>query len=334
MYIIEVDNLIKEFVQYKQKAGAGGAFLSLLKRNKEIKRAVDGISFSVNPGELIGYIGPNGAGKSTTIKMLSGILVPSSGQVLVNGLVPYKARKANAYAIGAVFGQRSQLWWDLPIGETYNLLRHMYGVRQPDYEERIKFLKELLNLDEFWSLPVRQLSLGQRMRCELGAALIHSPKILYLDEPTIGMDALVKEKVRQFLKDINRYDGTTIILTTHDLEEIERICSRVMVINYGKLIFDGTMSALRERCNADTILVVDFHDMPPLDAFKDLNVVAYGEKQVSVAFKLQQSTVGELIDNIIRKFNIKDISLNEPPIDAVIKDLYEIRRDSLEKVRV
>jgi ABC-2 type transport system ATP-binding protein len=325
MPVIEVRNLVKEFKQLKYKAGLRGTFMSLFNKKCEVKRAVDDITFSVNPGELIGYIGPNGAGKSTTIKMLTGILVPTSGEVVVDGIVPHESRKANAKKIGVVFGQRSQLWWDLPVSETYNLFKYIYKIDGAVYEKRIKLLKDLLGLDEFWGKPVRQLSLGQRMRGELAAALVHSPSILYLDEPTIGMDALVKERIRQFLTDINRQDGTTIMLTTHDLDEVERLCSRIIVINSGKLLYDGKLDYLRAHCDADSTLVVDFADAPDSASLKDLHITERDGNRYSFSFSRQNQSSSQLIAQIMEGNNVKDIAIKEPSIDTVIKHLYENR---------
>ena len=325
MSLIEVRDLVKIFQQKKQDIGVSGALVSLLRRSRETIRAVDGITFSVEQGEFVGYIGPNGAGKSTTIKMLSGILHPTSGNVLVDGLVPHEYRRQNAFNVGVVFGQRSQLWWDLPIGDTYNLLAYMYELKPSDYQERLALLKELLGLHEFWDRPVRQLSLGQRMRGELGAALLHRPKIIYLDEPTIGMDALVKERIRQFLLEINRRDEVTIILTTHDLEEIERTCPRVTVINQGKLLFDGQMADLRARCPAPSHLVVDFYECPPAEQLEAYAIVSQESNRVTFAFQRNHVSATQLIEGIMTRFSVRDVAIQEPAIETVVRDLYQAR---------
>jgi ABC-2 type transport system ATP-binding protein len=224
MTIIEVNNVVKEYRTPKRQPGLFGAVRTLFTRQYDTKQAVAGISFTAAKGELLGYIGPNGAGKSTTIKLLTGILVPTSGEVKVAGLVPWQARQQNALNIGVVFGQRSQLWWDLPLIESFKLMGKMYRVERERYTRNLARFREILGLDEFMHTPVRQLSLGQRMRGDLAAAMLYNPGILYLDEPTIGLDVLAKERIRVFIEEINREEGTTVILTTHDLDDLERLC--------------------------------------------------------------------------------------------------------------
>ena len=245
--MIEVRELRKTFRTPERKPGLSGAIAGLFTRSYRETRAVDGIDFVISDGEIVGYIGANGAGKSTTIKMMTGILTPSSGSVVVDGIVPYERRTDNAARIGVVFGQRTQLWWDLPLSESFSLLKDIYGVSDSDFTMRMDFLDGVLGLSEFMLSPVRTLSLGQRMRADLAAALVHQPRILYLDEPTIGLDVVVKEKVRGAIRHINREFGTTIILTTHDLADIEELCSRIIVIDAGKIVWDGGLGELRER---------------------------------------------------------------------------------------
>jgi ABC-2 type transport system ATP-binding protein len=240
---------------------------------------------------------------------------------MVDGTVPWKDRKQYAEKIGVVFGQRSQLWWDLPISDTYNLFRHMYKIPGAEYNSRIDQLKKLLDLNEFWDRPVRQLSLGQRMRGELGAALLHKPKLLFLDEPTIGMDVIVKEAIRNFIKDINKEYGTTILLTTHDLDEVERTCSRVIVINKGMQIYDGTMEALKSRCKAESILSVEFDTNIDNEAFAGLKVVQKGGNKASFAFLRREKGAGQVLDKL-SDLNIRDIVIQEPPIEDVIREFY------------
>jgi len=323
MHLIQASKLTKIYIRHKHEAGIRGALAGLLKRQSEQILAVDGIDFNIDAGEFIGYIGPNGAGKSTTIKMLAGILVPTSGEVKVDGLIPHLQRRENARKIGVVFGQRSQLWWDLPIPESYNLLRYIYGISKNDYEERIRYFRDLLGLEEFWTQPVRELSLGQRMRGEVGAALLHRPQLLYLDEPTIGMDALVKERLRQFLVETNRRDNLTIILTTHDLDEIERTCPRVMLINGGKLLFDGKLETLRAHCQADTILTVLFYEEPSADAFAGYRVLARDGLQVTFAFRRNAAGAADLLNYLMSNYAVRDVSLTEPSVDTVVSTLYQ-----------
>jgi ABC-2 type transport system ATP-binding protein len=245
--LIHVENLTKEFKIYKKQPGFVGTVKGLFSREVEIKKAVDNMNFSIAEGEMVGYIGANGAGKSTTIKMMTGILVPTSGKCVVNGIVPYKDRQHNAKQIGVVFGQRTQLWWDLPLTETFSILKEIYDVGDSDYKKRMEFFNEVLEINEFIGSPVRTLSLGQRMRADLAAALIHNPKILYLDEPTIGLDVMVKENIRKAIKGINSEFKTTVILTTHDLSDIEELCDRIIIIDKGKSVYDGGIGDIKDK---------------------------------------------------------------------------------------
>ena len=240
--MIKVENLSKEFKISKKYPGFKGALRSFFSTEYTIKKAVDDISFEINDGEIVGYIGANGAGKSTTIKMMTGILTPSSGRIIVDGVIPYENREKNAKNIGVVFGQKTQLWWDLPVSETFPLLKDIYGVSDEDYEERMNYFKEILGLDEFFLSPVRTLSLGQRMRADLAAALIHNPKIIYLDEPTIGLDVVVKDKIRNLIKMLNKEKNTTIVITTHDMRDVEELCQNVVIIDKGKKIFHDRLT--------------------------------------------------------------------------------------------
>ncbi|MHC4600355.1 MAG: ABC transporter ATP-binding protein, partial [Planctomycetota bacterium] len=254
---IVVENLVKTFRIAERRPGMLGAFAGIVHRRHRTVRALDGISFAIEPGELVGYIGPNGAGKSTTVKVLSGILVPDSGRCEVAGLVPWKRRIEHVAGIGVVFGQRTQLWWDLPVIESFELLRHIYSVEGAAHKKIRDEMIALLELAPLLDTPVRQLSLGQRMRCDLAASLLHDPKILFLDEPTIGLDAVSKLTVRDFIRRLNRERGVTVILTTHDMNDIEALCSRVIVIDQGRLFADSTLDALRERVSGERRLIVD-----------------------------------------------------------------------------
>lgn len=245
--IISVEHLLKEFKTSKKYPGLKGTIQSLFTNEKIIKRAVDDISFSINEGEIVGYIGGNGAGKSTTIKMLAGILVPTSGKCFVKGIEPYKNRQKNAQNIGVVFGQRTQLWWDLPLIESFTVLKGIYQVSNDDYEKRMEFINDVLEIEEFENNPVRTLSLGQRMRADVAAAFIHNPKVLYLDEPTIGLDVVVKDKMRKAIRELNRNFKTTIILTTHDMVDIEELCNHIIIIDNGKIIFNDMLQVLQKQ---------------------------------------------------------------------------------------
>ncbi|KAF0244790.1 MAG: ABC-2 type transport system ATP-binding, partial [Planctomycetota bacterium] len=254
---ILVENLVKTFRVAERRPGLSGAVAGLFARKSRVVRALDGASFSIEPGELVGYIGPNGAGKSTTVKLLSGILVPDSGRCEVLGRVPWKDRRAHVARLGVVFGQRTQLWWDLPAGESFELLRDIYGVAQADYAKRLDELVALLDLAPLLRTPARQLSLGQRMRCDIAATLLHAPPILFLDEPTIGLDAPSKLAVRDFVKRLNRERGVTVILTTHDLDDVEALCRRVLVVGNGRVLMDGTLESLRAAVTPERWLTVD-----------------------------------------------------------------------------
>src|ERR1700758_879674 len=245
--LISVHGLSKHYRSFKRREGLFGGFVNLFHREYQTVKAVENIHFEIGRGEMVGYIGPNGAGKSTTIKMLTGILVPTSGELHSNGFVPWKQRAAYVKTIGVVFGQRTQLWWDIAAVESFKLLRRIYDVSQRAYDDRMELVNQLLGLSELLAVPVRKLSLGQRMRCDLAAALLHNPPILFLDEPTIGLDVVAKGHIRQFLHTINEKYRTTILLTTHDMDDIEELCRRIMIIDHGKVLFDGPLSHLKEK---------------------------------------------------------------------------------------
>lgn len=259
MSIIHVRSLTREFKTFKRREGVRGALQNLFVRDYQTLRAVDSISFDVERGEIVGYIGPNGAGKSTTVKMLTGILIPTSGEVVVNGLVPHRQRYQHTKQIGVVFGQRTQLWWDIAVIEAFKLLRRIYEIPLPDFETRLGKFEEILELSDFLHIPVRKLSLGQRMRCDLAASLLHNPPLVFLDEPTIGLDIAVKARVRDFIREINREYKTTVILTTHDLNDIEELCERVMIIDSGKIVYDGNLQVLKDRLGGKRRVMFDFY---------------------------------------------------------------------------
>ncbi|MCL6574268.1 MAG: ATP-binding cassette domain-containing protein, partial [Bacillus sp. (in: Bacteria)] len=268
--IIEVNNLRKEFKAYSSRKGLKGAFRDLLTRNYKIVPAVNDVTFSVRKGEMVGYIGENGAGKSTTIKMLTGILTPTSGEITINGMNPHKEREKFVQTIGVVFGQRSQLWWDIAVQESFRLLKKVYKVSDEDYNNHMGHVIRTLDIGPLLDKPVRKLSLGQRMRCELAAALIHNPPLLFLDEPTIGLDVLVKLKIREFLKEINEKYQTTILLTTHDLSDIEALCERVVMLDEGKVIYDGALKSLQEKWGEGKVLKFQFLEHVGIAAVKNL----------------------------------------------------------------
>ncbi|MFE1818799.1 ATP-binding cassette domain-containing protein [Streptomyces anulatus] len=319
---ITLDGVEKVF-QVRRRTG-------LLRRERREVRAVDGISFRVARGEMVGYIGPNGAGKSTTIKMLTGILTPSGGRLRVAGIDPSRERTRLAHRIGVVFGQRTTLWWDLPLRDSYRLMHRMYRIPDRRYRENLDRCVELLDLAELLEVPVRQLSLGQRMRGDIAAALLHDPEVLYLDEPTIGLDVISKAKVRQFLKELNTERGTTVLLTTHDLTDIEQLCNRVMVIDHGRLMYDGSLEGLHEVGESERMLVVDLEsELPPIVLESEgagggpaLRAVKVEGPRQWLAFPAAASAA-PLVARIAADYPLVDLSVREPDIEAVIARMYE-----------
>ncbi len=329
--MIHIHNLHKDFRVYRHHRGGLGALRNLATREFQIVRAVDGVSFDIARGELVGYLGPNGAGKSTTIKILTGILVPTGGEVQVNGRVPWRQRREHVAQIGVVFGQRTSLWWDLPVIESFDLLRHIYRVPDDRYRRNMSLFEELLELGPFLDTPVRNLSLGQRMRADLAAALMHDPPLLFLDEPTIGLDVVAKERIRQFIKAINRERGTTIILTTHDLGDVEKLCERVIMIDHGRLVFDGALAELRTRFGGGRVVVVDFESAPGAVTLAEHPLP--GAELVRMEgnrawFRVPSKTdgtrgVAELMPILFRDYRVRDVSVEEQEIEEVVRQIYE-----------
>lgn len=329
MDIIKVENLHKEFKCPIIESGLRGAAKSLFSRKYKTCVAVDDISFNIEQGEIVGYLGPNGSGKSTTIKMITGILTPTSGRCLVNGIVPYKNRIENAKKIGVVFGQRTQLWWDLPLSETFLLLKKIYMINESDFKERLKLLREILDLDSFMTNTVRTLSLGQRMRADLAAALIHNPSIIYLDEPTIGLDVVVKDRIRETIKSFRDKYGTTIMLTTHDVGDIEELCSRILVIDKGKLIYDGSLERLSQlysnkksiefllkdtqKINEDQIKEIGKSNNISIKVFLHKILVSYDPSNVNLM---------TIINAITSVYEVKDINIINTSTTDIIKKIY------------
>ncbi|KUN36751.1 methionine ABC transporter ATP-binding protein [Streptomyces longwoodensis] len=315
---VEVDGLEKVF-SVRRRTG-------FLKRERREVRAVDGISFTVGRGEMVGYIGPNGAGKSTTIKMLTGILVPSGGRLRVAGIDPARERTRLARRIGVVFGQRTTLWWDLPLIDSYRLMHRMYRIPDARYRENLDRLVELLGLGDLLDVPVRQLSLGQRMRGDIAAALLHDPEVLYLDEPTIGLDVVSKARVREFLREVNAERGTTVLLTTHDLQDIEQLCHRVMVIDHGRLMYDGALAGLHEAGESERTLVVDLErELPPVRVPGTRVVRVEGPRQW-LAFPSSESAA-PLVARVAAEYPLVDLSVREPDIETVIAKMYAERSE-------
>ena len=312
---IELDRVEKTFVVRERRG-------RLRRARREVK-AVDGVSFAVEEGSMVGYVGPNGAGKSTTVKMLTGVLVPSGGRVSVAGLDPVRQRVKLARRIGVVFGQRVQLWWDLPLRDSFELLRHIYRVPEPRYRENLDRFTELLELGPLLATPVRQLSLGQRMRGELTAAMLHDPEILFLDEPTIGLDVVAKARVREFLASVNREHGTTVLLTTHDLGDIERLCRRLIVLDRGHVIYDGDLGALKVRYGPERTLVVDLEEpAPPLEIDGARVVRVEGPRQW-LRFRRDDVSAARLTAAVAERARLVDLALEEPDIEDVVRRIYK-----------
>ena len=323
MPLIQVVGLHKEFRVYKHHRGTLGAIRNLFNREYRTIHAVDGVSFALESGELVGYLGPNGAGKSTTIKMLTGILVSTRGEVSVAGRVPWKQRVDHARHIGVVFGQRTNLWWDLPVIESLDLLRYVYRVPGDRYARNLAAFREMLGLDEFLNTPVRSLSLGQRMRADLAAALLHDPRILFLDEPTIGLDVVAKERIRRFIKSINRERGVTVILTTHDLGDVQKLCERVMMIDRGTLLYDGSPNDLLVRFGGERELVVDFAQDYEAVSVDGARIAQRDGRRVTYRFTRGAISASELIQRLSAMYRIEDLSVQEPQIEDTVRRIYE-----------
>ena len=323
---IEVKDLRKEFKVSSSGKGFLGKLQALFHRGHKIITAVNDIDFKIKRGEFVGYVGENGAGKSTTIKMLTGILVPTSGTAEVNGIVPYKDRKKNAAKIGVVFGQRTQLWWDLPVRESFDLLRVIFRVSRSDFDRQMAKLEEALGLRPLLEMPVRKLSLGQRMRCDIAASLIHNPPVLFLDEPTIGLDVLAKQSVRNFLSEINRTEGTTIILTTHDMNDIEQLCKRLIILEEGKIMFDGETELLKQKFVHEKVIEVEFYEENcVMQRIPGATVVREQGCKKWLTFDSDGSGIGEVIGTIASQYKIKDISVKEPSVESIIRNIYDNR---------
>ena len=317
MALIELDGIEKTFT-LRVKRG-------FLRRERRVVRAVDGVSFEIEAGSLVGYVGPNGAGKSTTVKMLTGILVPSAGHISVVGLNPSRQRIQLARRIGVVFGQRVQLWWDLPLRDSFELLRHIYRVPFERWRANLDTFTELLELAPFLETPVRQLSLGQRMRGELTASMLHDPEILFLDEPTIGLDIVAKARVREFLASVNRERGVTVLLTTHDLSDIERLCRRLLIIDHGRVIYDGGLDSLIERYGEERTLIVDLEEpADPLEVAGARVVRVEGPRQW-LRFRRDSVSAAQLTAAVAAQARLVDLAIDEPDIEDVVRRIYRDR---------
>ncbi len=326
--MIQVKNLQKVFRIHQARPGLAGAFRDLFDRRYKTVQAVHGVSFAVEEGEFFALIGENGAGKSTTIKMLTGILTPTAGEIVINGYVPYRDREAYVNSIGVVFGQRSQLWWDLSPMESFRLLRRVYKVDEAKGKEWLTRLIDELEIGSFINQPVRKLSLGQRMRCEIAASLIHKPKLLFLDEPTVGLDVLVKQKIREFLRNLNETEKTTILLTTHDVTDIEALCKRVLVMDRGKLIFDGLLADLKEKWGNGTEIVFQFKKRTTPEQVRAVleevpcELLAENDYAVRVKIPRSQEMLPFVLSTVMASFEISDVKMQEASTEDIVRNIY------------
>jgi viologen exporter family transport system ATP-binding protein len=325
--IIEVRDLSKHFRTFRRREGLWGAVQNLFVRDYQDVVAVNRITFAIDRAEMVGYIGPNGAGKSTTIKMLTGILVPTSGEVRVNGLVPFRQRRQYVKTIGVVFGQRTQLWWDIAVIESFKLLRRIYEISERDFAERMERFNHILALQDYLHTPVRHLSLGERMRCDLAAALLHNPPLLFLDEPTIGLDVVAKDQIRQFLRAINRDFQTTILLTTHDLDDIEELCRRIMIIDHGRVLYDGPLDLLKQKLLRTKQVKFALKNRiegpwaPPF-ARHGLELEQLDPLTYRIRFDRTRVATAELIQQILASVEVRDLLIEDEPIEEIVKRIY------------
>jgi ABC-2 type transport system ATP-binding protein len=327
MSLIEVCHLVKIFKTYDRKEGVWGSIQNLFSREYRYVRAVDDISFTIEQGEMVGYIGANGAGKSTTIKMLTSILVPTSGVIKAANCIPSLDRNCYTRQIGVVFGQRTQLWWDIAVVESFRLLQKIYSISENDFQSRLEIFNQVLDLKPLLHVPVRKLSLGQRMRCDLGAALLHNPSILFLDEPTIGLDVVAKENIRQFLRHINQEFKVTILLTTHDLSDIEELCRRILIIDKGKILFDGALEELRRRLAFRSQIIFDLKEPRKIDTsiFPTINGLEFQQLDSTkgqVVFDRREISSADLLKLLVNSLPLRDVSLADTTIEEIVREIY------------
>ncbi len=325
--LIEVQELSKEFRTFRRREGVLGGLQNLFVRDYVTVRAVDRVNFTIERGEMVGYIGANGAGKSTTVKVLTGILVPTSGRVVSNGYVPWRDRRRYTKHIGVVFGQRTQLWWDIAVIESFKLLKEIYEISNADYNRRLGVFSEILGLKKYLHTPVRKLSLGERMRCDLAASLLHNPPLLFLDEPTIGLDVVAKDHIREFLKEVNRTEGTTVLLTTHDLSDIEELSKRILIIDKGRILFDGELRDMKKRLakyNRVKFFLKDRSQVARLPEIATNGIVAERVDELTylMRFDREQHSSAEVIRNLVNTLEVRDIFIEEEPIEEIVKRIY------------
>jgi ABC-2 type transport system ATP-binding protein len=319
--MIKVEHISKTYQVSRRNSGFSEAFKALFHRQYECIQALDDISFTIEEGEMVGYIGPNGAGKSSTIKVLSGVLTPDRGICFINGRVPWKERTAHVRDIGVVFGQRSQLWWDVPVIDSFELLRDIYRIPMQSYNNNLEELVTLLNLEQIIRTPARQLSLGQRMRCEIAASLLHSPKILFLDEPTIGLDAVSKIAVRDFILERNKNHNTTVILTTHDMQDIETLTKRIILIGKGKILMDGHLEDIRKQFSTTKRLTVEYEN-GTIEGREGMMPLTVSNQLATYQIDLSLLSVSDAITYISKQVDVKDIAVDGPSIDEIVAKLY------------
>ncbi|MBU1975972.1 MAG: ATP-binding cassette domain-containing protein [Nanoarchaeota archaeon] len=326
MVIIQVKNLKKVFKTHKREPGLGNALKSLVKRKYLVKTALKGISFEINKGEVVGFIGPNGAGKSTTVKALSGVLYPTSGDVNVLGYTPWKDRIKYVRNIGVVFGQKTQLWWDLPAIDSYYLNKQIYRIPSKEFKRRLNYMLKYLDLREVSKKPVRDCSLGERMKCEIVAALLHNPKLVFLDEASIGLDIIAKNLVRDFIIRQNQEQGTTFLITTHDMQEIERLCQRLIIINHGEIIYDGGIEHIKKRYLKKKLVHVKLETKKNNFSFKGVKVIKEKDYEIVLNLDTQISSVKDLVDYLLKNYNVADINISDPPIEEIIEKIYREKK--------
>ena len=322
MSFIEVKKVSKEFKVNKRSAGIPGMIANMFVPKFEIKKAVNDLSFTIEKGEMVGFIGPNGAGKSSTIKMLSGILCPDKGSITVGGFVPYKQRKSYVGNIGVVFGQKSQLQWDLPVIDSFELLRAIYRIPEEKYKRNLDRFTEMLDMKSFINQPVRQLSLGQRMRSDIVASLLHSPEIVFFDEPTIGVDIIGKETIRSFIKELNEQDKVTMIFTTHDMQDIEQTCKRIIIIDKGSLMYDGSLQEIRSKYGTSRRLIAEFNEETAVAPIKNVIIEDLKDRKTSFTFDNNVVDVNKLMHEVLEKYSVHDVTVAEPEIESIIQKMY------------
>lgn len=320
--VISVKNLKKTFYAKQKEAGLGGSLKSIFKPKTSEVLAVDDISFQVKKGEILGFIGPNGAGKSTTIKMLIGILYPTSGKVSVLGYTPWEKRQELAFKIGSVFGQKPQLWYHLPPIDTFNLMSKIYELDEGEYKERLEYLVNFFEID-YLNTPVRKLSLGQRMRAEIVASLLHNPQIILLDEPTIGLDIIAKQKIRDLIKELNKKENVSVLLTSHDMGDVEKLCERIVIINRGQIVFDGKLERLRKSYLLNKHIEVKFSKAPARFEFAGAKIINQNKYSMALHFDTRRGKISDLVNYLTKKFEVLDINVSDPPIEEIIAKIYK-----------